>query len=117
MTDIPIWHEEISGMVKGPALFEGQQEYVTLEDHLAALEDLRKRQQYTYIGKNGKPILARTLEDQLIASTAQSERLSLALECIAEASPRSTFSWSASEAFSWCNAVAEAALSDGGDQN
>jgi hypothetical protein len=29
------WHEEIYGMQSGPALFEGQQEYVRYEDYAA----------------------------------------------------------------------------------
>lgn len=40
-----------------------------------------------------------------------------ALERIAEASPRSTNSWSAEEAFSWCSAVAETALENGALQH
>jgi hypothetical protein len=31
------WHEEITGMVPGSALYEGQQEYVRYEDYLSAL--------------------------------------------------------------------------------
>ena len=40
------WHEEIHGMKFGPALFEGQQEYVRYEDYAAlsaALEAERER--------------------------------------------------------------------------
>jgi hypothetical protein len=32
------WHEEITGMVPGSALYEGQQEYVRYEDYLSALQ-------------------------------------------------------------------------------
>jgi len=47
-----------------------------------------------------------------VVSTPASDIAGLreALERIAEASPRSTNSWSAEEAFSWCAAIAETAL-------
>lgn len=34
---VPRWHEELIGMVEGNKLFDNQQEYVRLEDHLTAI--------------------------------------------------------------------------------
>lgn len=39
-----VWHEELSGMVEGPALFEGQQEWVRAEDYLQQSKDLERYQ-------------------------------------------------------------------------
>ena len=41
------WHEEIHGMKDGPALFEGQQEYVRYEDY-ASLSAERDKYQKAY---------------------------------------------------------------------
>lgn len=57
--------------------------YLTHEEHAALLAErdaLRNAQSYTYIGKNGKPILARNLEDQRDALLAERDRLREALE-------------------------------------
>ncbi len=32
---LPVWHEEITGMQPGPGLYEGQQEWIKVEDYIA----------------------------------------------------------------------------------
>jgi hypothetical protein len=39
---VSVWHEELSGMVQGPPLFDGQQAWVKLED-VGASPDLRSQ--------------------------------------------------------------------------
>lgn len=112
MTDI--YHEELSGIVKGPGLFEGQQEWVKAEDYRALEKELAERhraQSYTYIGIDGKSVLARELEHRMITAEKKNEKYRTGLEWIAEAGPRSTDSSGAEDAFAWCRAIAETALS------
>lgn len=42
VSEVTRYHEEISGMVAGPALYEGQQEWVKWEDHQHALSSPRQ---------------------------------------------------------------------------
>lgn len=52
----------------------------TLRALLAEREELPASQGYTYIGKDGKPILARNLEDQRDALEAKNQKLRVVLE-------------------------------------
>lgn len=51
----------------------------------AQLEDFKASQQYRYIGKDGKPVLARALEDERDLLREDNERLRVALEPFAKA--------------------------------
>jgi hypothetical protein len=69
------WHEEITGMVPGSALYEGQQEYVRYEDYLSALQPSPAREEAEALVKAYDTLedgeLRQWIEDQIIPFTAR----------------------------------------------